>query len=153
VDAGKILGDLPLAHVLHVVRNPWSAYADTKKRPVPMPLERYMTVWATTQYHTLVFEKLYRNRIHIVRYEDVIRDPVGWLGSICEKIGLSASDTLSFPTWNGNPLEEVYPWGTIRVPSPAVNRATAEELSPEEKAKIRMWAGPYLEIFDYGGFL
>ena len=33
VDAEKILRDLPQAHVLHVVRNPWSAYADTKKRP------------------------------------------------------------------------------------------------------------------------
>ncbi len=35
VDANKILADFPKAHVLHVVRNPWSAYADTKKRPVP----------------------------------------------------------------------------------------------------------------------
>src|SRR5690606_34063130 len=33
VDADKILNDLPNAHVLHVVRNPWSAYGDTKKRP------------------------------------------------------------------------------------------------------------------------
>src|SRR4051794_7054729 len=32
VDADKILNDLPNAHVLHVVRNPWSAYADTRKR-------------------------------------------------------------------------------------------------------------------------
>src|SRR5215207_4087760 len=31
VDADKILSDLPQAHFLHVVRNPWSAYADTKK--------------------------------------------------------------------------------------------------------------------------
>ena len=31
VDTEKILSDLPQAHVLHVVRNPWSAYADTKK--------------------------------------------------------------------------------------------------------------------------
>ena len=38
VDADKILTDCPQAHVLHVVRNPWSAYADTKKRPVPLSL-------------------------------------------------------------------------------------------------------------------
>ena len=30
--------ELPGAHFLHVVRNPWSAYADTKKRPVPLSL-------------------------------------------------------------------------------------------------------------------
>src|SRR5262245_28058287 len=45
VDAGKILGDLTHAHVLHVVRNPWSAFADTKKRPVPLPLADYMLGW------------------------------------------------------------------------------------------------------------
>ena len=38
IDGEKILSDLPQAHVLHVVRNPWSAYADTKKRAVPLPL-------------------------------------------------------------------------------------------------------------------
>src|SRR3954467_7046128 len=42
VDADKIVRDLPQGHVLHVVRNPWSAYADTKKRPVPLSLEGYM---------------------------------------------------------------------------------------------------------------
>jgi len=39
VDADKILNDLPAAHVLHVIRNPYSAYADTKKRAVPLSLE------------------------------------------------------------------------------------------------------------------
>ena len=47
VDAETILADLPSAHFLHVVRNPWSAYADTKKRPVPLPLADYMLCWTT----------------------------------------------------------------------------------------------------------
>ena len=38
VDADKIVADLPGAHVLHIVRNPWSAYADTRKRALPLPL-------------------------------------------------------------------------------------------------------------------
>ncbi len=44
----KILTDLPQAHVLHVVRNPWSAYADTKKRPVPL-VARRTTCWLDAQ--------------------------------------------------------------------------------------------------------
>ena len=45
VDADKILTELPQAHMLHIVRNPWSAYADTKKRPVPMSLSNYLLGW------------------------------------------------------------------------------------------------------------
>jgi hypothetical protein len=49
VDAEKVLADLPDAHVLHVVRNPWSAYADTKKRPVPLSLSSYLLCWTLNQ--------------------------------------------------------------------------------------------------------
>jgi hypothetical protein len=153
VDADKILQDLPAAHVLHVVRNPWSAYADTKKRPVPLSLEGYLTAWVETQYHALVFQKLHPDRVHIVRLEDVIEAPRETLGRICAKLGLEASDSLEMPTWNRNPLEEVYPWGTIRRASPAANKMTAEELSGEEIAKIRVWADHYLEVFNYTTFL
>ncbi len=153
VDADKILQDLPAAHVLHVVRNPWSAYADTKKRPVPLSLEGYLTAWVETQYHALVFQKIHPDRIHIVRYEDVIEAPRETLGRICAKLGLEASDSLEMPTWNRNPLEEVYPWGTIRRASPAANKITAEELSGEEIAKIRVWADHYLEVFNYTTFM
>lgn len=153
VDADKILQDLPAAHVLHVVRNPWSAYADTKKRPVPMSLESYLTAWVATQYHALVFQKLQPDRVHIVRYEDVIEGPRKTLGKICEKLGLEASDSLDIPTWNRNPLQEVYPWGTIRKASPAANKLTAEELSGQEIDRVRVWAGHYLEVFNYTTFI
>ncbi|MDQ7784129.1 MAG: sulfotransferase [Desulfomonilaceae bacterium] len=153
VDARKIIEDLPHAHVLHVVRNPWSAYADTKKRPVPMSLERYITAWVTNQHHALVFKKLSPQRVHIVRYEDVISDPARTLGAICEKIGVRPGALLEEPTWNGEPLEEVYPWGTIRKATAEANKATAEELSSEEIDLVRVWTESRLDVFDYGSFM
>jgi hypothetical protein len=153
VDADKILEDLPAAHVLHVVRNPWSAYADTKKRPVPLSLESYLTAWVETQYHALVFQRLQPDRVHIVRYEDVIEDPLDKLGNICEKLGLEVAESLQIPTWNRNPLDEVYPWGTIRRASPEANKMTAHELSDEEIDRIYIWAEHYLEVFNYTTFL
>src|SRR5437016_5246720 len=101
VDADKILNDLPEAHVLHVVRNPYSAYADTKKRPVPLSLEHYLLGWNLNQYHALLFQKRYPERVHIVRLEDTLADPIAALGPICKKLGLHAADTLKTPTWNG----------------------------------------------------
>ena len=75
VDAGKILTELPQAHFLHVVRNPWSAYADTKKRPVPLSLRHYMLGWTLNQYHALILKERFPSRFHIVRAEDVMSDP------------------------------------------------------------------------------
>ncbi len=153
VDAAKILRDLAGAHVVHVVRNPWSAYADTKKRPVPLSLEHYLTAWVTNQYHALVNERMFPGRLHVVRLEDVLADPKAALGALCERLGLEASDSLGAPSWNGKPLGEVYPWGTIRTATPDANAATARELSAAERDEIRERARPYLDHFGYGAIL
>lgn len=153
VDAGAILAELPGAHVLHVVRNPFSAYADTKKRPVPLSLAHYLTGWTTALAHALAFRRRHPERLHILRFEDIIADPKGTLGGICRAMGVAASETLAVPTWNGAPLEEVYPWGTIRKATAEANRAAAGELSAGEREEVRTWAGPYLELMGYKDFI
>lgn len=153
VDTEKILGDLPAAHLLHVVRNPWSAYADTKKRPVPLSLEAYLLGWTLNQYHAILFKERFPDRVHVVRAEDVMAEPLATLGRVCDRLGLERSASLNAPSWNGTPLEEVYPWGTIRTATPAANRATADELSARERDEVRARAWQYLETFDYKGFV
>jgi hypothetical protein len=153
VDADKILGDLPNGHVLHVVRNPWSAYADTKRRPVPLPLETYMLGWTMNQYFALLYRERFPGRLHIVRAEDVMRDSSGTLTPVLAKMGVGPAESLKKPTWNGNELGTVYPWGTIRTPTPKANREEADNLSTAEKDEIRQRTWQYLEAFDYKGFL
>ena len=149
----KILTQLPAAHVLHVVRNPWSAYADTKKRPVPLSLHNYMIGWTLNQFHARLFEKRFPGRVHIARIEDIMTDPLRTLGIICERVGLGPSESLKKPSWNGITLDEVYPWGTIRNVGPEANRATALELSAAEQELIGVYSEQYLEAFDYKSFL
>jgi hypothetical protein len=153
VDTEAILHDFPDAHVLHVVRNPWSAYADTKKRPLPLPLAQYMLGWSLNQYFALLFRSRHPERVHIVRIEDVMAAPRETLGAICRELGLEESASLSTPTFNSEPLDEVYPWGTLRKVTPAANRATAGELSQHERALVREQAWQYLEVFDYKSFV
>jgi hypothetical protein len=153
VDGDKILDDLPLAHVLHVVRNPWSAYADTKKRPVPLALQHYMLGWTLNQYHALLFREKYPDRFHVVRAEDVLADPYETLGEICRKIGVSPAESLRRPSWNGQELEQVYPWGTIRKATPEANLAAAQELSRQEREEIRRRTWQYLGVFGYESFI
>src|SRR5688572_10345224 len=83
VDAAAILTEMPQAHVLHVVRNPWSAYADTKKRPVPLSLDKYLLAWTLNQYHALLHRERFPGRLHVVRAEDVMADSTRALGPVC----------------------------------------------------------------------
>jgi len=153
VDTGKILRDLPQSHVMHVVRNPWSAFADTLKRPVPLSLENYFLGWTLCQYYALLFQRTFPDRVHIVRAEDLMQDSFEALGGVCNAMGLDTSDTLRRPTWNGSELQEVYPWGTIRTPTPEANLAAARELTAQQVDEIRCHVEPYLDAFDYRSFL
>lgn len=153
VDAPKILNDLPGSNVLHIVRNPWSAYADTKKRPMPMSLPNYMLGWTLNQYYALLYQKQFPGRVHVIRIEDVMADPEKCLGELCRKIGISSSPTLGNVSWNGTTLEEVFPWGTIRNPSPESNKQTALELSGEEIDLIGQYTAQYLDVLEYKGFV
>ncbi len=153
VDAEKILEELAGAHVLHVVRNPWSAYADTKKRPVPLSLASYILGWVINQYHALSIRERYPKRMHVLRFEDLVESPRKSLGAICEAVGVEAGPSLEKPSFNGKRLEEVYPWGTIRAPTPEANRKTALELDDVERGEVHRRARPFLELLDYESFL
>ncbi len=154
VDAERILADLPGAHFVHVVRNPWSAYADTKKRPVPLSLETYLLGWTLNQHFALLHRAKHPERMHVVRAEDVMADAPRALAPVLEALGLDTTDpALTAPSWNSKPLDQVYPWGTIRAPTPDANHATAGELSPEEQQEIRLRTWQYLEPLGYGEFL
>jgi hypothetical protein len=149
VDAARILTEMPQAHFLHIVRNPWSAYADTKKRPVPMPLEAYMLAWNTNQYHALLTQQRFGDRMHIVRTEDIMADPSAALTPLCRALGIPVHAALALPSWNGAPLTEIYPWGTIRSATVAANLATARELGPSETDRIGEMAWQYLKPLGY----
>jgi Sulfotransferase family len=153
VDSERILEELPGAQFLHVVRNPWSAYADTKKRPVPLPLASYMLGWTLNQHYALQLRRRFPDRFHLVRIEDTMAAPVEALGPVCEALGLQPDPALEAPSWNGRKLEQVYPWGTIRLATPEQNLATANELGDEEKREVAARSAPFAEILGYAGFL
>lgn len=149
MDTEKIFHDFPEAHIVHVVRNPFSGYADTKKRPFPFSLFRYAWVWNIDQHMALTYQSRYPERFHIVRFEDYIADPKKHLGPICEKVGISWSDTLTYPSWNGKKLEKVYPWGTIVSATTTANLATKDELSHEEYVELKSLTAVMNKLMGY----
>ena len=154
IDTQKILDENAEAQFIHVVRNPYSAYADTKKRAVPLSLKNYIGAWVVNQHYALQYKKQYGSRFHLVRFEDLVQDKRATLKPLCAALGISADDpALDAPSWNSQLLEEVYPWGTIRKPTPEVNLATANELSSEEKAEVALRSEPFLSLLGYADFL
>jgi Sulfotransferase family len=148
-DADHILADFPNGHVIHVVRNPWSGYADTCKRPYPLSLDRYAWTWAMMQHHALIFAKRHPGRFHLIRFEDLVRSPRDAMGTLAKKLGIGWDDALLTPSWNGKALENVYPWGTIRTPTAEANIATMSELDAEQKASIKAITAVMIPHFGY----
>lgn len=137
IDADKMVQDFPDGHIIHVVRNPYSGYSDTKKRPFPITLNRYAWTWSMMQHMALTFSERFPKNFHIIRFEDIVEDPKKAFTGLCKKLGLKYSDTCTYASWNGKKLEQVYPWGTIRTPTPEANVATMNELNAAEKKEMR----------------
>ena len=123
-----------------------------KKRAMPLPLAHYIMVWCINPQAALAYSDLHPGRVHVLRFEDFVVDPVQVLGDFLAKIGVSRQPTLAKPTWNGKALTQVYPWGTIRTPTTEANRATADELTKAEKQEIHHRTKPFLDLLGYGSF-
>src|SRR5262249_24534054 len=113
----------------------------------------YITGWCLNQQAALTFSAVHPGRVHLLRFEDIIVNPVNVLGGFLGKLGVVPCETLARPSWNGQTLDQVYPWGTIRTPTPEANRATANELSIAEKEEIAHRTRPLLSVLGYDGFL
>jgi len=141
VDSDKIIADFSDAIILHIVRNPYAAYAETKRRPVPYTLDRYIKTWNIVQLMVLNYQGLFPENVIIVKYEDMVRNKNKFFSDLAQKLGISFFDTMLFPSWNGRKLEHQYPWGTIEIPTEDENRKTIAELSKSEYNKIKLQSG------------
>ena len=148
-DGEQILSDFPNGQIIHVIRNPWSAYADTIKRPFPLSISRYAATWSFMQHYALMLAGRYPDRFHIVRFEDLVADRGQTMGKLADALGIAFCDTLLQPTWNGRPMAEIYPWGTIRTLTTEANIAAMNELSSEQRAEIKSLSAPMLRLVNY----
>jgi hypothetical protein len=106
------------------------------KRPFPMSLDRYAWTWNHCQHMALVAREQFAGHFHILRFEDMVASPEGALRPILDAMGLSWSDRCLSPSFNGIPLAEVAPWGTIVTPTTEANIATRQELTADEERRM-----------------
>ena len=137
IDSERIIRDFPGVKIIHIVRNPFSAYRDTKRRPFPQPLSKYLITWNI--YHSTVemYAKMHPSNVCIFRYEDLVADKINFMQKVAEFIGVPFSETMLYPSWNGVEIKDnIAPWGTVLKSSSEYNESIIDELSDVEKAQI-----------------
>jgi Uncharacterized protein conserved in bacteria len=137
IDADRMIKDFPEIKIIHIVRNPFSAYRDTKRRPFPQSLNRYLITWNI--YHSTVemYAKMYEKNVRIFRYEDLVADKKKFMEEVCEFINVPFNDSMLYPSWNGVEIKDmIAPWGTVLKSTEEYNAEIIDELSLEEKQQI-----------------
>lgn len=153
IDADRILADFPQGHIIHVVRNPFSAYADTKKRPFPLSFKQYIMSWNLYHHIVMMHKNNHPDKITIMRYEDLVANPEKALAPLCKALNIKFTESMTYPSWNSeNITGKIYPWGTINNATPEENMATANRLSTEEKKQIKLFSQHMIDVFDYNSF-
>ena len=137
IDAARIVRDFPDVRIMHIIRNPFSAYRDTKRRPFPQPLSKYLITWNI--YHSTVemYAHMFPNNVGIFRYEDLVGDKQRFMQRASDFIGVDFESSMLYPSWNGVEIKDnIAPWGTVLKSTPEYNEQIIEDLTVAEKSQI-----------------
>ncbi len=150
LDSARMIRDFPNVRIVHIVRNPFSAYRDTKRRPFPQPIGRYLITWniyhSTLQYYAGV----YPENVKIFRYEDLVADRRAFMGELARFIGVGFEESMLYPSWNGAEIREnLAPWGTVLKATEAYNIGLINELDDDERRQIRLGTEALARHFGY----
>jgi hypothetical protein len=147
VDADRILGDCPGARLIHVVRRPTSGFVDFRRRVPEMEIGSYCRKWALVNMLGFYFGQKYPERVATVRLERLLEERAATLRGLCEWLGLAYDPVLEVPTWNGEPLARLPPFGGVPVASVEHERECEQSLSAEERAVIETETGSVMRLY------
>jgi hypothetical protein len=150
IDADRMVRDFPNIKIVHIVRNPFSAYRDTKRRPFPQPLSKYLITWNI--YHSTVemFAKMYPNNVKIFRYEDLVGGKEDFMKNLSHFIGVNFNKSMLYPSWNSEEITgSIAPWGTVLRSGEDYNKEVISELSESEKSQIANATSALAKHFGY----
>lgn len=136
MDTDKIITDFPDAKIIHIIRNPWSAYADYIKRPFCQSLECYCQIWNHIQLTAFTYQSKYPNNFDIVFAENLCAYPELTMTKVAKFLEIPMSDNILYPSFNGQKLETIFPWGTVKYANIEANQKTAQELPLTQRIRI-----------------
>jgi len=136
LDADRLLVDCPEARLIHVVRRPTSGFVDMRRRVPDVEVASYCRKWSLINMLGFYFAEKYPARMTTVRFDRLIEERAAELSRLCAWLGLGYDAVLEVPTWNGEPLARLWPFGGVPVVSAAHERECEDSLSFEDRAVI-----------------
>jgi len=136
LDADRLLVDCPGARLIHVVRRPTSGFVDMRRRVPDVEVASYCRKWSLINMLGFYFAEKYPARMTTVRFDRLIEERAAELSRLCAWLGLGYDAVLEVPTWNGEPLARLWPFGGVPVVSAAHERECEDSLSFEDRAVI-----------------
>ena len=107
------------------------------RRRVPdVEVASYCRKWSLINMLGFYFAEKYPARMTTVRFDRLIEERAAELGRLCAWLGLGYDAVLEVPTWNGEPLARLWPFGGVPVVSAAHERECEDRLSFEDRAVI-----------------
>jgi len=149
VDADRILTDCPGAHLIHVVRRPTSGFVDFRNRVPEMDIPSYCRKWALVNMVGYYFSQKYPERVATVCFDRLLDERVATLRGLCDWLGLAYDSGLEVPTWNGEPLHALYPFGGVREASIEREEACERSLSTQELAIIHAETRNVMQLYGW----
>jgi len=150
IDAGRIIKDFPNVKIIHIIRNPFSAYFDTKRRPFPQPILKYLITWNIYHSTAEIFANMFPSNVKIFRYEDLVANKEIFMRGVSDFLGIDFSETMLYPSWNGEELNgDIAPWGTVLRSSEEYNIEVINSLTQEEKSIISSSTAAIARHFNY----
>lgn len=148
VHAERLFKDFPNAKMIHIVRNPFHGYRDTKTRPYPVSLYDYATNWSIVQLIAMTMAERYPANFRMVKFEHLFENTELIMKELAEFLGIAFDNAMLYPSFNGKQLDAKNPWGVVSM-SAIASSDESGKLSAEEEAAIKSLSLPILTALDY----
>jgi hypothetical protein len=135
-DLAAFLDDYADGRLITIVREPRGWFESSRRySPRYEDVERAVKTWRRSTRSSLDAKKRYGARVFVLSFERLVRDTEATMRRLCEYLGLTFSEELLTPTFNGLPIRAdssrgVESYGVVqdRAEPPPLDPATEETL-------------------------
>ena len=102
----KFFSVYPDGKIISIMRNPlqWAGSAK-KRRPAEFNTDYMDSHWLKSAKNSIYFNDKYGDSFVLVEFDDIVRKTRKMMMKLCDKLGLSFESLMTYPTFNGMPIE------------------------------------------------
>lgn len=101
LDSNLIFEDFPDAHILQVIRSPFSGFMDMKGRHPNLDANMYALKWSLVNQAAALASQKWPNNFRIIFFEDLLADCKTVLNDAAQWVGIDNFIETPIPFWNG----------------------------------------------------